>query len=57
MLCSGRVGKVTEVSLICGLNTAFCVVVNWEERQSVVNFWIGYCWICSGSVEERQGFV
>jgi hypothetical protein len=30
-LCSCRVGIVTEVGFVCGMDIAVCVVVKWEE--------------------------
>jgi hypothetical protein len=31
-MCSGRVGRGTGVGLVCGLDIAECVVVEWEEE-------------------------
>jgi hypothetical protein len=41
-LCSGRVGRVTGVSLVSGFDIAGCVLEDWEERQGLVLFvdWI-----------------
>jgi hypothetical protein len=37
-MCIGRMGGGTVFGLICGLETALCVVVEWEELQSLVYF-------------------
>jgi hypothetical protein len=36
LLCSGRMERRTGVGLICGLDIAGCVVVEWENRQGLV---------------------
>jgi hypothetical protein len=35
-LCSGRFGKQTGVSLVCGLDFAGCVFLECEERQGLI---------------------
>jgi hypothetical protein len=32
-LCSGRGGRGTGFGLVCGMDTAVCVLVEWEELQ------------------------
>jgi hypothetical protein len=37
-MCSCRVGRGTEVGLVCALDIAGCVVVECEELQVLVYF-------------------
>jgi hypothetical protein len=41
-VCNCRVGKGTVVGLVCGLDIARCVMLEWEEFQCLASF--GY-WI------------
>jgi hypothetical protein len=54
-LCSSRVGRGTAFGLVCELNTAACVVVEWERERGWFSFWIVYCWLCSVRLGEGQG--
>jgi hypothetical protein len=37
------------------MNTAVYVVVEWEEQKDLINLWIGYSWLCSGTVWRGTG--
>jgi hypothetical protein len=49
-LCSGRVGRITEVGLVCGFYIVGCVLVECEKDRGCFSLWMGCCWLCSGRV-------
>jgi hypothetical protein len=36
------------IGLVCGWDIAVFVLVDWEEKQGLVNLWIVHCWLFSG---------
>jgi hypothetical protein len=45
----------TVFGLDCGMDTAVCVVVEWEEEMWLVILWNRYSWLCIGKVERGTG--
>jgi hypothetical protein len=54
-MCICRVRKGRGVGLVCGLDIAGSVVVEWEKYIGWFSLGIGYCLLCSGIV--RRGTV